>query len=99
MHRLESLIKCLHPHRAPQLPQELQAITTPLDLSKWQSELQGHPDQTYAEFITRGIQYSGYFNHVLVISVAGVYCTHREVQEMLPNKSSEDLEIKTLRSF
>ena len=29
-----------------------------LDLSKWQSELQGHPHPAYAEFITRGIQYS-----------------------------------------
>ena len=56
MHRLEGLSAC-NPTIAPQLPQELQAITTPLDLSKWQSELQGHPDQTYAEFITRGIQY------------------------------------------
>ena len=26
-------------------------------------------------------------------------CTHHEVQGMLPNKSSEDLEIKTLKSF
>ena len=32
-------------------------------------------------------------------SVACVWCTHHEVQGMLPDKSSEDLEIKTLRSF
>ena len=56
MCRLEGLRACI-PTVTPQLPQELQAITTPLDLSKWQSELQGHPDPTYAEFITRGIQY------------------------------------------
>ena len=36
----------------------------------------------------------GYFNHISVISVACVLCTHLEVQEMLLNKSeSEDLEI------
>ena len=56
MHRLEGLRACI-PTVAPQLHQEFQAIITPLDLSKWQSELQGHPDPTYAEFITRGIQY------------------------------------------
>ena len=37
--------------------------------------------------------------HISVISVACVWCTHHEVQGMLPNKSSEDLEIKMLRSF
>ena len=40
-----------------------------------------------------------WFNHVLVISVACVWCTRHEVQGMLPNKSSEYLEIKTFRSF
>ena len=34
-------------------------------------------------------------HHILVISVACVWCTHHEVQGLLPNRSSEDLEIKT----
>jgi len=38
-------------------PQELKAITTPLILPKWQTELQGHPDPTFTEFITQGIQH------------------------------------------
>ena len=42
------------------------------------------------------LKHLGYFNHISVISVACVWCTHREVQGMLPNKSSEDLEIKRL---
>ena len=42
MHRLEGLRACI-PNVASQLPQELKAVTTPLDLSKWQSELQSHP--------------------------------------------------------
>ena len=56
MHRLEGLKACT-PTVAPQLPQELTAISTPLNLSKWQSELQGHPDTRFAELITQGIQY------------------------------------------
>ena len=42
---------------SPQLPQELQTITTPLNLPKWQSELQSHPDQKFSEFIIQGIKY------------------------------------------
>ena len=53
MHRLEGLRACI-PTVAPQV---LQAITTSLDLCKWQSELQGNPDPTYTELITQGIQY------------------------------------------
>ena len=56
MYRLEGLRACT-PTVAPKLPQELTAISTPLNLSKWQSELQGHPDTRFAEFITQGIQY------------------------------------------
>ena len=56
MHRLEGLRACT-PTVAPQLPQELKAITTPLILPKWQTELQGHPDPTFTEFITQGIQH------------------------------------------
>ena len=37
--------------------------------------------------------------HISVISVACIWCTHHEVQGMLPNKSSENLEIKMLKSF
>ena len=35
---------------------ELREITTPLNLPAWQSALQSHPDQGFAEFITGGIQ-------------------------------------------
>ena len=37
--------------------------------------------------------------NISVISVACVWCAHHEVQGMLPNRSSEDLEMKMLRSF
>ena len=53
MQRLEGLRTCMR----TVAPKEPQVNTTPPDLSKWQSELQGHPDPTYAEFITQGIQY------------------------------------------
>ena len=44
------------PAAPPQLPVELQSITTPLVLSRWCELLQHHPDTAFSSYILEGIR-------------------------------------------
>ena len=56
MSQLEGLRACT-PAIPLHLPEELQTITTPLNIPQWQHDLQGHSDPNFTAFITQGIQH------------------------------------------